>query len=94
MCGVVSQLVTISSPTSGARTFPTNDNSFTFTLLNSNTSYDVTIALRYKKVQTRTRSIVIKTSPSYRMSSIITIIACITDASNLVLNYTVVMHNT
>ena len=73
VCGGVSQLVTISSPTSGATTFNTNDSNFTFTNLNSNTSYDVTVTVRYKRDQITSSNTTIKTSSSHRMSSTIVI---------------------
>ncbi|XP_065884121.1 receptor-type tyrosine-protein phosphatase H-like [Dysidea avara] len=65
VCGGVSQLVTISSPTSGATTFNTNDSNFTFTNLNSNTSYDVTVTVRYKRDQITSSNTTIKTSSSH-----------------------------
>ena len=70
MCGVISQLVTISL-SSGARTFDaTEKNNFTFTNLSSNTSYDVIITLRHNRGQLTTRRATIKTSPIHRMFSI------------------------
>ena len=68
VCEIISQLVTVSSLSSGARTFDaTEKNNFTFTDLNSNTSYDVTVALRHNGDQLTTRSATIKTSPIHRM---------------------------
>ena len=72
VCGVRAQLVTISSSSSAARTFDTIDNNnLTFTNLTSNTSYNVTITLRYKRDQLTTRSATIVTSPLHRMFGII-----------------------
>ena len=68
MCGVISQLVTISSSSSSARTFDaTEKNNFPFTDLSSNTSYDVVITLRHNRDQLTTRHATIKTSPVHRM---------------------------
>ena len=68
VCGVRAQLVTISSSSSAARTFDATDNNFTFTDLNSTTSYDVTITLRYKRNQLTTRNATIVTSLLHRKS--------------------------
>jgi len=73
-CGVQSQLITISSSTTS--TFVANDSNYTFTNLNSNTSYAITVTLRLKGTEITTRSTTIKTSPLYRMSDNV-IVACI-----------------
>ena len=65
----MAQLVTISSSSTVARTFDATDNNyFTFTDLNSSTSYDVTVTLRYKRGQLTARSATIVTSFLYRTS--------------------------
>ena len=90
MCGLLSQLVTITTPTSEARTFTVNGNNFTFTNLISNTSYDVTIVLKYKRDQLITKQTTIKTSPTYRMSGTIIVAYITTTIQNaLVLHYNV-----
>ena len=72
MCGISSQLVTISSSSSSARTYDVNDKyNFTFTDQTSNTSYDVTVTLRHEGGQLITRRATIKTLPIHRMFSII-----------------------
>ena len=77
-CGVLSQSVTISSSSSSITyRFSASNNNFTFNNLNSNTSYDVTVDLRYSKHRFTARQTTIKTSPSYRMCLVL-YIACIT----------------
>ena len=72
MCGVISQLVTISSLSSSLGTFDADEkNNFTFTDLTSNTSYDITVTLRLEGGQLITRHASIKTLPIHRMFSII-----------------------
>ena len=75
MCGISSQLVTITSSSSSARTYHANDK-YNFTDLTSNTSYDVTVTIIHEGDQLTTRRATIKTLPIHRMFSIIK--TCIT----------------
>jgi len=72
MCGILSQLVTISSSSSPARTFNASDKyNFTFSDLTSSTFYDVTVTLRHQGGELTTRNATIKTLPIHRMFHII-----------------------